>query len=218
MAKMTQRASPTKLRELAYEAGCAGQLVAIKKLLAQGLDAEGLYRALYGAALYSHFELFEPLLALGAPPDPSDGTPQQTPLLLAGFRKQWKLVLRLLAAGANPNLARNMINESPLLTAAREGELQVMRALLDAGADWKAKTESGTTALRVAREDGHSAIVALLEKAGAKARTPEQLAKGLKKKLAPLARDCWKPKVRKPRKSLGHARGSRFGGLPFLSA
>lgn len=210
--------APKELRRLAYEAGRFGQLAAIEALVAHGLDAEGRYQALYGAALYEKFELAEPLLALGASPDPSDGTPQQTPLLLAGFRGKWELVLRLLAAGANPNLARNMINESPLLTASRDGRVEVVRALLAAGADWKVKTEYGDTALSEARAKGHAELVAMLEKAGAKARTPAQIAKDLKKKLAPLARDCWTPKVRKARKSLGHARGSRFGGLPFLGA
>ncbi|XXF76267.1 ankyrin repeat domain-containing protein [Myxococcaceae bacterium GXIMD 01537] len=208
--------SPEELRRLAYEAGRFGQLATIEVLIAHGLDAEGKYRALYGAVLYEHFPLAEPLLAMGAPPDPSDGTPQQTPLLLAGFRDQWGLVLRLLAAGAKPNLARNMVNEGPLLTAARVGNIEVARALLAAGADWKTKTEYGDTALSEARKRSHTELVALLEKAGAKARTPEQIVKDLKKKLAPLARDCWKPKLSRPRKSRGHARGSRFGGLPFL--
>jgi ankyrin repeat protein/uncharacterized protein YwqG len=210
--------APEKLRRLAHEAGRFGQLAVIEALIAHGLDAEGRYQALYGAVLYDRFELAEPLLSLGAPPDPSDREPQQTPLLLAGFRRKWELLFRLLAAGANPNLARNTINESPLLTAAREGQVEAVRALLAAGADWRAKTEYGDTPLSEARAKGHTEIVALLEKAGATAKTPEQIVKELRKQLAPLVRDCWKPRLRKPRKSLGHARGSRFGGLPFLGA
>ena len=83
-------------------------------------------------------------------------------------------MLRLLSAGANPNLARNMINESPLLTAARDGRVEVVRALLAAGADWKVKTKYGDTALSEARAKGHAELVAMLEKAGAKARTPRR--------------------------------------------
>jgi hypothetical protein len=57
--------------------------------------------------------------------------------------------------------------------AARRGQPpSVIEALLDHGADVNARRGDGATAWRLARRNGHAAIVRLLEEAGAK---PEQL-------------------------------------------
>jgi ankyrin repeat protein len=51
--------------------------------------------------------------------------------------------------------------------AASHGKLRVVEILLDAGADPRAVSENGKTALGLAREQGRSEVIALLEARGA---------------------------------------------------
>ena len=52
--------------------------------------------------------------------------------------------------------------------AADFGYTAAVQALLDAGADVNAKDKEGVTALMEAQENGHTEVVEILKKAGAK--------------------------------------------------
>ncbi len=54
------------------------------------------------------------------------------------------------------------------MNAVGEGQTETVRVLLDAAADVSAKTEIGITALTIATQAGHTEIIELLKKAGAK--------------------------------------------------
>ncbi len=55
-----------------------------------------------------------------------------------------------------------------LIDAAKKGDTAGIKALLDKGADVNAKNNNGVTALIWASKKGHTGIVQLLKKAGAK--------------------------------------------------
>ena len=57
--------------------------------------------------------------------------------------------------------------KTPLMTAAVHGCLDVAEALLKGGADIDKVADNGFTALKIARDYGHTAIVKLLLDAGA---------------------------------------------------
>ena len=57
---------------------------------------------------------------------------------------------------------------TPLIIAAKNGNAEIVRLLLEKGADVNVKTDSGKTALIHAKNEGHTDIVEMLEKAGAK--------------------------------------------------
>ncbi|MCH7804350.1 MAG: ankyrin repeat domain-containing protein [Acidobacteria bacterium] len=65
---------------------------------------------------------------------------------------------------STPAIAQDI--NSQLIEAAKNGDTVSIKALLDAGADVNAKNEDGLTALWWAA--GHTEIVELLKKAGAK--------------------------------------------------
>ena len=52
--------------------------------------------------------------------------------------------------------------------AAVNGDSEIVQALLAKGAKVNEKNKDGKTALRIAEENGHTEIVELLKKAGAK--------------------------------------------------
>jgi len=54
------------------------------------------------------------------------------------------------------------------LEAESEGDIATVQTLLEAGVDVKAKNKDGQTALSIAANRGHTNIVRLLKKAGAK--------------------------------------------------
>jgi len=56
---------------------------------------------------------------------------------------------------------------TPLILASWMGHTEVVGLLLRKGADVSAKTNIGSTALKLAAERGHEKIVALLRKYGA---------------------------------------------------
>ncbi len=75
-------------------------------------------------------------------------------------------IMALLEAGADLNAWDRLYETTALGWAAAEGHTETVQALLDAGADVNAKNEDGLTALWWAA--GHTEIVELLKKAGAK--------------------------------------------------
>ncbi|WP_436777013.1 ankyrin repeat domain-containing protein [Yinghuangia sp. YIM S09857] len=127
-----------------------------------------------------------------------------------------QVVPYLIAAGVDVDAPANYYRRPPLVLAAERGRVLMVRDLLAAGADVGARDEDGRNALAVARERGGlSEIVQLLRAAGASARTPQQIIRAAKAKLAPTARLAWSP-VLGPADGERALGGSRFGGLPWL--
>lgn len=127
------------------------------------------------------------------------------------------VVPHLIAAGVNMDAPDNYYRTPPIVLAADRGRVRVVRDLLDAGADFQARDEDGRNALAAARQQGRTEVERLLRTAGANARTPQEIARAVKAKLAHVARLAWSPLI-------GATDGdsepgaSRFGGLPWLGA
>lgn len=59
-------------------------------------------------------------------------------------------------------------NGQDLIDAAQRGDISSVKSLLNKGADMNAKNKNGWTASMLASKNGHTEIVQLLKKAGAK--------------------------------------------------
>ncbi|MDO5470263.1 MAG: ankyrin repeat domain-containing protein [Akkermansia sp.] len=95
-----------------------------------------------------------------------------TPLHLAVFLKQYRIVELLLEAGADMEGRVGSDGSTPLMRAAYWGDAEMVRLLLSRGADAQAVTGGewcfetmyqGKTAAEMARERGHAACVELLQ-------------------------------------------------------
>jgi ankyrin repeat protein len=96
-----------------------------------------------------------------------DGSPGDTPLLVAAADGLERVARLLLARGADPN-ARGGDGHTPLMYAAGtadRGSAVIVEALLAAGADPTIANEKGETAQSIAREFSHRTIDAALERA-----------------------------------------------------
>lgn len=69
----------------------------------------------------------------------------------------------LLDHGADPNVADRSTRAKPLHDAARSGFLDTVRLLVLHGADPGARDQSGCRPVDLARDEGHTDVVAFLE-------------------------------------------------------
>ncbi|MBI2923147.1 MAG: ankyrin repeat domain-containing protein [Planctomycetes bacterium] len=91
-----------------------------------------------------------------------------TPLQIAAMKGALEVIELFLASGADVESRKSANRTPPLVMAAQSGSAGAVGVLLDGGANLDAKDEAGKTALAVAREAGHEAVVALLQGRGAK--------------------------------------------------
>ncbi len=154
----------------------ARQREAVKALLAAGADPDALendrYDAVTIAAVADDEETLRVLLANGASAklitSPYDGTA----LIAAAHLGHDGIVRQLIAAGAPLDHVNNL-NWTALIEAIVLGNggprhQATLRALLDAGASTRLTDHAGRTPLQLARDYGYSAMVKMLESAGAK--------------------------------------------------
>ena len=163
-------ASPASATDDVIAAARAGDVAAVRALVADGADVDARQgdgaTALHWAAHRGDLTLAEALLAAGADVDAANAL-DATPLWLASQNGDALLVARLLAAGADANVSLKM-GETPLMSAARSGDVDTVRLLLAAGADVNpAERERGQTALMWAAAQGHAEIARVLAAAGA---------------------------------------------------
>jgi uncharacterized protein len=80
-----------------------------------------------------------------------------------------QIVKYLIERGANPKSNEGSdLSFSVLMWAAEKGNLEIVKLLVQYGADVNSRMTDGTTALKVAKQKGHTAVVEFLNKAGAK--------------------------------------------------
>jgi len=156
---------------LLVDAIAAGDVMAVKKLLAEGVDPNWIDH--YGlnpiplAALENNLEILQLLVDAGGRIDTSEGA---NALVLAASQGNFDMVRYLVENGADINrrgrrrweIWPKVKDNSSLMEAAKNGHVQVVEYLLQHKAYTEFYNWDGKTALDLAREGGHSQIVNLL--------------------------------------------------------
>ena len=124
--------------------------------------------ALSIAVQNGHTDVVKVLLGKNADVNAKDKVHGMTPIYMAVQSGSEEIIRLLLDKGADVNVRITDTGTSPLMIAAYKGRTEVVKLLLEKGADVNAKEKSGGTALDAAKEGGHTDIVQLLKKAGAK--------------------------------------------------
>lgn len=168
-ALATAQATPpdTKADELSAAAR-RGDAAAVKKLLDEGVDPDTKFRygvtALTYACDHGHLDVVKVLLDHGADVNVKDTFYGSTPLMLAIEPAQKKrpehteIARLLIAKGAQGK-------DEALSSAASDGDTAIVQAVLDTG---NVPAAVLSDALESARAKDKTAVVALLEKAGAR--------------------------------------------------
>jgi uncharacterized protein len=124
------------------------------------------------AAVFGHFDiarfLAEHHADVNAPASNVSGYNALTGAVASGHTE---IVHWLLQNGANPN-HRYGPGYSPFLTAAANGQLEILKLLLAHGADPQVASDDGKSALALATERNHAAVVEFLRNRDATAGTP----------------------------------------------
>lgn len=154
----------------------ARQREAIRALVKAGADINRLendrYDAVTIASVADDEETLRLLLQLGASAKQTTSRYDGTALIAAAHLGHDGVVRQLIAAGAPLDHVNNLhwtaTIESIVLGDGGPRHQSTLKALIDAGAGLQLADRSGQTPLALARSRGHSAMVAMLEKAGAR--------------------------------------------------
>jgi ankyrin repeat protein len=139
--KATNSAGLTALHIAARE----GHAAAVRALLSAGADVNAVDQRLEEGPHLKH-------------------TNGWSPLHLAVMANKTAIAEILLQHGANVNAADHDGKRAALHLAVAAGNAELVRLLLSHKADRDARDEGGRTALRVAKEQGNTAVIALLER------------------------------------------------------
>jgi len=156
----------TQAEQALMQFSYSGNLAEVQRLVSAGTavdvtDAEKRTPVMW-AAFNGHTSVVRYLLENGAKLDARD-TNGRTALMYASSGPYAQTVELLLEKGAEVNVQGRLEGFSALMTAAAEGQLEVVRLLLAYGADPDLEDADGDTAASFARQNGHSAVVELLE-------------------------------------------------------
>jgi ankyrin repeat protein len=152
------------------------QHAAARALLAGGADPNALDRQRYDAvtiaAVANDVEMLTLALAGGNSAKNTTSPYDGTALIAAAHLGHVEVVKTLLAAGAPldhvNNLGWTALIESIVLGNGGTAHTETLRALVAAGANVNLADKTGVTPLALARQRGYSAMVAILERAGAR--------------------------------------------------
>lgn len=175
-AKADPNATDAHGRTPLHVATFARQREAIRRLAAGGADLGRLendrYDAVTIAAVADDEETLRVLLALGASAKQVTSRYDGTALIAAAHLGHDGVVRQLIAAGAPLDHVNNLhwtaLIEAIVLGDGGPRHVATLKALLDAGASTRLADRDGRTPLQLARARGYAAMVALLEKAGAR--------------------------------------------------
>ena len=154
----------------------ARQREAIRALVKAGADINRLendrYDAVTIASVADDEESLRLLLQLGASAKQTTSRYDGTALIAAAHLGHDGVVRQLIAAGAPLDHVNNLhwtaTIESIVLGDGGARHQATLKALIDAGANLQLADRTGQTPLALARSRGYSAMVAMLEKAGAR--------------------------------------------------
>jgi uncharacterized protein len=163
-------------RTAVHIAAHARQRELIRALAQAGADLELLendrYDAVTIASVADDEETLRVLLSLGASAKLTTSRYDGTALIAAAHLGHDGVVKQLIAAGAPLDHVNNLhwtaIIEAIVLGNGGPRHQEVVRALLAAGASTRLTDREGNTPLALAKARGYSAMVSLLEKAGAR--------------------------------------------------
>ena len=153
-----------------HEAAAMGAVARIASLLDEDPQAANAwspdgFQPLGLAAFFGRREAVELLLARGGEVNTHARHPFHVAALHAALAGPQPGIAKLLVdAGADVN-ARQQAGIAPLHETAQNGDLELTKLLLDHGADPSAQDDRGKTPAATAREHGHEAVAAFLEKA-----------------------------------------------------
>jgi ankyrin repeat protein len=153
----------------------AGRREAIRVLARAGASLDALeadrYDAVTIAAVADDVPTLALLLSLGAKPGQTTSRWDGTALIAAAHLGHDEVVRRLIAAGAPLDHVNNLhwtaVIEAVVLGDGGPRHQRTLAALIAAGANLSLADRQGRTPLKLAREHGHAAMVAMLEAAGA---------------------------------------------------
>ncbi len=154
----------------------ARQREAVRALANAGADLNRLdsdrYDAVTIASVADDEETLKVLLQLGASAKQTTSRYDGTALIAAAHLGHDGVVRQLIASGAPLDHVNNLhwtaVIESIVLGDGGPRHQATLKALIDAGANLQLTDRSGQTPLLLAKARGYSAMVALLEKAGAR--------------------------------------------------
>ena len=148
------------------EAAYRGQLEEVQRLVAAGATVDARdpenRTSLMWAAFNGHTDVVAYLLRKGAELEAKDAG-GRTALLYSSSGPFATTVELLLEKGAEVDVRGSLEGFTALMTAAAEGQVEVVRLLLAHGADPSLEDKDGDTAESFARQNGHAAVVDLLE-------------------------------------------------------
>jgi ankyrin repeat protein len=157
-----------------YDAAAQGNTAEVTRLLAAGASPDTFHdyndgaTAIVRACEGGHTVIVQALLDSGANVESEDQWGNTT-LKTAVMTGHIATALVLLDAGADIDAKDWVDGDTALTWASDHGHTATVQILLDAGADVDAKDSQDSTAIDLARSEGHSDVVALLEAAQCKA-------------------------------------------------
>jgi ankyrin repeat protein len=156
----------TSPEEQLRRAAADGNLLRVETFLGQGVniqaaDARGI-TAIHLAARNGHRNVVALLLRQGAPVNPKsqDGV---TPLSIAVQEGQREMAALLLVNGAQVTEQAQIGGVTLLHVGAYRGDQEIVTLLLEHGGDKNARMSSGDRPVDLARQQGHQALIPLLE-------------------------------------------------------